>query len=219
MCIITIVTDVNPQDITCIVWIWIHHCLFLKLVSDRRRDFSLLKQINHLLENQRLKSCWAAHSIRIFTLQTYQCLYSMLRSLRIHTEAAVVFFIEDTHTHTDPLPMAGCGQSCSGPFLVFADLDWDGNPVVMLRINTAALDRPAERVLRNWISCLGLPSEVEYQSGHLKRKLLVEASGRCGSGRGSQDYRPELSKIQEYPVHFFPEHLCRFLLIFESIAI
>ncbi len=90
----------------------------------------------------------------------------------------------NTHTHTS--------QSCSGPVLVFVDLDWDGNPVVMLRINTAALDRPAERVLRNWISCLGLSSEVEYQSGHLKRKLLVEASGRCGSGRGSQDYRPEL---------------------------
>lgn len=115
-----------------------------------------------------------------------------------------VFPWEHTHTHTDPLPMAGRGQSCSGLFLVFADLDWDGNPVVMLRINTAALDRPAERVLRNWISCLGLPSEVEYQSGHLKRKLLVEASARCGSGRGSQDYRPELIKIQKYPVHFFP---------------
>lgn len=122
------------------------------------------------------------------------------------------------HTH-DPLPMAGRGQSWSGPFLVFVDLDWDGNPVVMLRINTAALDQPAERVLRNWISCLGLSSEVEYQSGHLKRKLLVEASGRCGSSRGSQDYRPELSKIPEYPVNFFPEHLCRFLLIFASDVI
>lgn len=55
MCIITIVTDVNPQDITCTVWI--HHCLFLKLVSDRRGDFSLLKQIHHLLENQRWNDC------------------------------------------------------------------------------------------------------------------------------------------------------------------
>ncbi len=116
-----------------------------------------------------------------------------------------------THTHTS--------QSCSRPVLVFVDLDWDGNPVVMLRINTAALDRPAERVLRNWISCFGLSSEVEYQSGHLKRKLLVEASGRCGSGRGSQDYRPELGKIPEYPVNFFPERLCGFLLVFESDVI
>lgn len=159
----------------------------------------------------------SAHSVSIFNLQTYQCLYSMLRFSHIPTEVAVVFFLDDTHT--DPLPMAGRGQSCSGPFLVFVDLDWDGNPVVMLRINTAALDRPAERVLRNWISCLGLPSEVEYQSGHLKRKLLVEASARCGSGRGSQDYRPELIKIQKYPVHFFPMCLCRFLLIFESTVI
>lgn len=45
-------------------------------------------------------------------------------------------------------------------------------------LTQAALDRPAERVLRNWISCLGLPSEVEYQSGHLKRKLLVKPSAR-----------------------------------------
>ncbi len=117
---------------------------------------------------------WSPVSYKPISVST-QCYapYTFVLKLRKHT-----------HTHTS--------QSCSGPVLVFVDLDWDGNPVVMLRINTAALDRPAERVLRNWISCLGLSSEVEYQSGHLKRKLLVEASGRCGSGRGSQDYRPEL---------------------------
>lgn len=124
-----------------------------------------------------------------------------------HPEPAVVFHRSASHGKC----LACVCTSMAQQLRTGTEREADGGKILRAcwGLTQAALDRPAERVLRNWISCLGLPSEVEYQSGHLKRKLLVKPSARMWLCRRKSRITRHWSHrdttvVLQYFVKFFP---------------